>query len=120
MKQAVRTCVAYIAGRLISRREAATIYDASQSKHIAISGFVSKSLIDIHDYLRDCKMSGSGSREGFRLYDHGEAQHLSLTIEGDTFEGYDYGSVCHFRGKVDGSDISFYDYGETRSYSYRL
>ncbi len=120
MQQGVRACVAYIAGRLISRLEAATIFDASQSKHLVISGGVNAGLINIHDYARDCLMSGTGEGASYRLYDHGAAQHLTLVIDGDQFEGYDFGSICHFRGKVDGAKISFYDYGETRSYSYSL
>lgn len=120
MKQSVRACVAYIAGRLISKRETTTIYDASQSKYLVIGGSTSARRIDVHDYARDCQMTGTGSRASYRLYDHGEAQHLSLIINGQKFDGYDYGSICHFTGKVDGSNISLYDYGERRSFSYRL
>lgn len=120
MKQGVRTCVAYIAGRLITEIAAATIYDASQFKHQAISGTVGPTLIDVYDYARDSKMSGTGNQDNYRLYDHREAQHLSLKIDGDCFEGYDFGSTCHFRGKVEDARITFFDYGENRKYSYSL
>lgn len=120
MKQAVRACVAYIAARLIMKRDFSNFYDAWQGKYLVISGSVGARAIQIHDFERDCRVTGTGSRNAFSLYDHGEAGHLSLLIRGDRFEGYDYGSTCHFRGVVDGSSISLYDYGEGRSFSYRL
>lgn len=120
MKQSVRACVAYIAARLIMKRDFSHFYDAAQARYLVISGSVGARAINVHDFARDCRMTGAGVRSRFSLYDHGEAGHLSLLIEGDRFEGYDYDTTCHFRGTVDGSNVSLYDYGEGRRYSYRL
>jgi hypothetical protein len=120
MKTDVRACVAYIAGRLISKKKALTLYDVSRSKHLVFSGSVSARKFDIHDYARDCQMSGRGSRSSYRLYDQGEAQHLDLIIDGQKFDGYDYGSICHFTGTVNGSIISLFDYGARRNFTYRF
>ncbi len=96
------------------------IYDSAQARHLVIDGSVGERQIRIHDYARDCEMTGERVRATYRLYDHGAAQHLFLVIDGEKFEGYDHGSICHFSGKMNGSDISLYDHGVGRSFSYRL
>ena len=120
MKPNVRACVAYVAGRLISKKSASSVYDYSQSKHVSVDGTVQTSNVDVDDYDRGCHFGGSGNGKSFDLYDYGDSHHVELTVNGRNFEGYDYGSSCHFSGDVSGSDISLYDYGDSSYFNYSV
>jgi hypothetical protein len=108
MRPNTRACIAYIAGRLVTGRNASSVYDYSQSKHILVSGTVEESRIQIYDYDRGCHFSGNRNGEKFSLYDYGDSHFVDLSLDGAKFKGYDYGTSSHFSGEVKGNSISIY------------
>src|ERR1700686_5295710 len=102
MKPNVRACVAYLVGRIISGRRSSSIYDFSQSKHIAMTGKMSESRVSIYDHERGCHFGGKINTARCSLYDYGERHHISLEIRESKFKGYDYGNASHFSGSVRG------------------
>lgn len=60
MHPKLRTCIVYVAGRLITGRDASSIYDDSRAKNISIAGTVTPEKIDVFDRDRGCYLSGLG------------------------------------------------------------
>lgn len=115
MKDDVASLVAFVAARLITGKNASSIYDYGRGGYHSISGNVSSSTVNVYDYEAASHFGGSGSSNDLSLYHYGHGHHVSLKVRGKQFEGYDYGSSCHFSGTVSGTSISLYDYG-TGSY----
>lgn len=114
MSPNVRACVAYVAARLTSGRDATAIYDHSRSCHVLISGDVSPAEVSVYDYDRHCHFAGSGDGAGgFTIYDYGQRHHVALSITGGDFSGYDYRSGRHFQGSVSDSMVTLYDYEDS-------
>lgn len=115
MNSNTRACIAYITGSLHGRN-ASSVYDYSQSRHISVSGTVSESSINVYDYDRGCHISGSPSS----LYDYGNSAYIQLNMNGIQFSGYDYDSGNHYSGTVNGGSVSIYDYETSQHYSYSV
>jgi hypothetical protein len=120
MHPKLRTCIAYVAGRLISGREASSIYDNLQSKIICIEGQVTAENVKIFDQDRGCYLSGLGDGKAFELYDFGGMYYVELIIDGNSFEGYDHGTPSLFKGEIKGDEITVYDDGESKYFSFVL
>jgi hypothetical protein len=116
MNDHTRRAVAYIVGRLISGRDATTVYDYKASKHFHFSGDAQKSTCNIYDYDQRCYITGTPNS----LYHYGNRKHITLQVTGTSFNGYDYESAKHFSGTVNGQSISLYDYDGGQHYNYSL
>ena len=120
MQTKLRTCIAFIAGRLITGLEATSIYDHGQSKSVRFEGPVSPAFIKVYDHDRECYTSGGGEACAYELFDFGYQHHIDLRTNGNTFEGYEDYTPSLFRGEVNGSEISFYDDNESKTFLFSL
>lgn len=120
MRSDVRACIAYVAIRIISGRNASGVYDNSGAGYISISGQITATNVNVFDYSRGAHFGGSGSGGRFSLFDYGHSHHVDLKIKGDKYDGFDYGSSCHFSGTVNGASTSLYDYGSGSYHNYSL
>lgn len=116
MNAGTRACIAYIAGRLITRGTGGNIYDFSRSKHFSFSGSVEAQRVNVYDHDRSCHFGGTPPS----LYDFGGRHHVRLELNGQQFSGYDFGAQHHFRGSVQGTRISLYDFGESKHFHFNL
>lgn len=116
MDDGTRADIAYIAGRLISRRQASSVFDYTKAKYVIISGTVNDNNISIFDHNRSCHIAGNVSS----LFDYGRGAHLSLTINGQNFSGFDYSGGGHFAGTVNGTSITIFDYANSKNYIYSI
>ncbi|MEN6465775.1 MAG: hypothetical protein ABFD62_11400 [Syntrophaceae bacterium] len=120
MHPKLRTCIAYVAGRLISGRDATSIYDKSQAKDIFIEGPVTPASVKVFDRDRGCYLSGLGDENAYELYDFGGMYYVELIVTGNTFEGYDHGTPSLFKGEMNGDDITMYDDAFSETFSFVL
>jgi hypothetical protein len=120
MNPNIRACIAYIAGCLVSRQNASSVYDYVQSKHILISGTIDESKIEIYDHDRGCHFSGNKSGNKFSLYHNGDSHFVDFSLNGTKFEGFDYENSSHYSGEVNGKTISVYDNGTSSFFNYSI
>ena len=85
MNPGSRAAIAFIAGSLIGRKHAASVYDYSEGAHRLFSGTVQSNNVQIFDHTDNCNIGGSGSNNQFSLYHYGEGGHISLNISGNSF-----------------------------------
>jgi hypothetical protein len=110
------TCIAFIAGSIISGIKATSIYDYERSRHLNIRGTISEPNVQIYDYERSCHFGGRLPS----LFDYGRNVDILLQIDKTSFGGYDYGDNEHFSGHVSNGTISFYDFKELRYFNYSI
>jgi hypothetical protein len=115
MQSEARRSVAYIAARLIRRRQGSPIYDYSGTGYTHFSGTVGNN-VAIYDHSASAHISGSLKQ----FYHHGLRAQISLPISGKNFSGYDCGSSTHFSGSASQSNVTLYDYGESKRFQYFL
>jgi hypothetical protein len=116
MQSEARRAVAYIAARLISKRNGSSIYDfTGGGGYTHFSGAVGGG-ISIFDHSANAHVSGSPQQ----FYHYGTKAHISLSTNGKNFSGYDHGSSSHFSGSVNQSNITLYDHGESKYFQYLL
>jgi hypothetical protein len=120
MHPKLRTCIAYVAGRLITGREASSIHDKSQAKDIGIEGVVTPDQVKVFDGDRGCYLSGLGDGKAFELYDFGGMYYVELVLDGNSFEGYDHGTPSLFKGEMKGDEIALYDDAFSETYRFVL
>ncbi len=120
MHPKLRTCIAYVAGRLITGRVASSIYDKSQARDIGIDGDVTQDSVKVFDQDRGCYLSGLGDKNSYELYDFGGMYYIELIISGNSFEGYDHGTPGLFKGEMNGDEITMYDDAFSASFSFVL
>ena len=120
MRPNTRACIAYVAVRLVTGRNALSVYDYSQSKHILVSGTVEESRIQIYDHDRGCEFSGNRNGDKFSLHHYGDSHFVDLFLDATKFKGYDYGTSSPFYGEVTGKSIRVYDYRESSFFNYSI
>jgi hypothetical protein len=111
-----RTCIAYVAGIIISGIKTTSIYDYERSRHLNFSGTISEPIVQIYDYERSCNFGGRLPS----LFDYGRNVDILLQIDKTSFGGYDYGADEHFNGHVSNGAISFYDFNESKYFNYSI
>ena len=119
MKKYNRTRIAYIAGRLITGKRIASLYDFNELSQIEIA-----SLPDAY-YLRefggkykDCAAGGAGK---YKYWVDCKKEHaIDLSINGSTFMGRITGSRACFLGNVRGDLIYIYDHEDALHLNYRI
>src|SRR5436190_20724733 len=67
MKAKFRPCIAYVAWRSISGKEASGIFDLKQSRQISVGGMVTPDAVDIQG--QDCHFVGKGNGSVYSLYE---------------------------------------------------
>jgi hypothetical protein len=119
MEDDTRTSIAYIAGRLISGKSIASLYDYARSRRIDITSIPHARSLKQFNYARQSSLSRSsqGSRYRYLLGDDGV---LDLTVSGNAFIGYFRTNASDFVGKVWGDSIYLYDHEESAHFNYRI
>lgn len=120
MKAHLRAAIAFIAGILISGKEASSIHDPLQNRRFRFSGQIEENIVKIYDEDQNSAISGSGSNGNYVLYHFGERKFISLNIEKNSFNGLDHGSYTYFNGTVRGNKIKFHDFAENKKYEFLL
>jgi hypothetical protein len=122
MKIETRIWLAYVAGRLMTKRRVLQIYDFQQNRHFVFKGKVRQTGVSIHDLARNCFITGDCKKGELKLYDQAERCHISLRVDVKEmkFSGYDYGSVTHFVGKFEQDMVQLFDYRADRYFKFRL
>ncbi len=121
MDAQARRDIAYIAGRLVSEKQAGSVHDYETGKWTNMSGEVSQDNVNVYDYDRKNYISGTKKSETkLSLYDYGTSNFIDLEIKRIEFEGYDYKTGNFYNGKVKGSSVSLYDYQDGKHQEYSI
>ncbi len=120
MKHQTRACIAYIAGRLLTKWRPKLLFDPVQSKHLIIKGKVRKTGVYVHDFSRNCFITGDGKDGSYTLYDQGGRHHVSLKIEDGKFSGYDHGTRTAYNGRVEEDTVKLFDFEDNRLHSFKF
>lgn len=116
MKEHVRAAVAYLGGRLVSKRERSGIWDCFRQRAIPFRGSVTANSVDLYDYSTMSYLKGTGDGKEFWLYHYGQKNYVSLEINGMTFRGFDHASKRRYQAIMNGPLIALYDF-EKQAYS---
>lgn len=120
MKAHLRTAIAFIAGTIISGKEASSIADSLRDKRFRFSGQIEEGIIKLQDEDQKCTISGSGNNGNYVLYHFGERKFISLNIDKNSFNGLDHGSYTYFNGTVSKNRIKFHDFSENKKYEFLI
>jgi hypothetical protein len=115
-----RRTAAYIAGRLISGKSSAAVYDRSTASHTKITGEVSPNYVSIYDYDRYAYIKGGLTPQGLSIFDYYTRQNWLIKVVGIDFYGYDYESASYFSGEVNKSSVDFYDFQNSKKYNFSV
>lgn len=115
-----RSCIAYVAGTLISGKEASFIYDHAHGKYLSVSGIVTDGFVKVYDYERACHLYGPGRHARFDLRYGGNQHRISLSLMGQEFMGFDHPTGAHFQGRVQANAILIYDFALGDHFNYTL
>jgi len=120
MKPNVRTCIAYIAGCLLTKKAFTKVLDQSINNTIEMTGGFERDNIDVLEKASGSKIVGMaiGSDASFTHY--GENVTITLTLKGDSFAGFDGGSNKSFTGSLVARSVKLYDYDDAKHYYYSL
>jgi len=119
VKQHNRTSIAYIAGRLITGKRIASLYDFNNLTHIEIDHLPNADCLQkiggtYKDYVK-------GSESKYKCLYHFEENHaIDLSINGRTFMGRITGSNAYFIGNVRDNSIHIYDHEDALHLNYRI
>jgi hypothetical protein len=116
MKAKMRPCIAYIAWRSISGKEASGIFDLTQSRQISVAGVVTPEAVDIQE--QNCHLVGKRNGYEYSLYDGGD--HITLRTRNGFFTGHDFRTSSNFSGKVSGRMLNLYDCENGLSFGFRV
>lgn len=119
MKTNTRSCVVYIACRLISGKKMAKLHNITQSHEIDLSLIPDTNGLSLFDDRLENYVPGfaSGCRYEFTRYN---GQSLEFFITGDTFVVHLMGSSAYFVGNLYGDNIYLYDHEESAHIKYRV
>ena len=115
-----RTCIAYIAGRIISGRRQFVLYDYARSVHIDMSCLPHPRCLRLFDSGRGISLFSRPDKGGRYRYACGSGSLFDISVHGTTFIGYTGTGSSHFVGNVRGEAIYLYDHGESAHFNYRI
>ncbi|MDH4231836.1 MAG: hypothetical protein OEW04_07370 [Nitrospirota bacterium] len=119
MKRHNRTRVAYIAGRLITGKRIASLYDFTTLTDVEIESLPDADRIRELDFEYNNYAKGNAFKYAFR-HEFTEKHAIDLTINGNTFMGRITGSSAYFIGNVRGDSIYIFDYEDAALLNYRI
>jgi len=120
MEPHVRAALAYIAGRLVSGKNASGVYDYSRTMQIILSGAAQGGVVSIYDHNQGCHISGSANGLQYLLFHHGLRRHICLTLAGSEFTGHDYGRSPSVSGWVIDDGIVVVEPAMSKQFGYTL
>lgn len=119
MKINNRTRIAYIAGRLITGKRIASLYDFNNLSHIEIGSLPDADCLTEFDCKhKDYAFANAGRYKYWFCCKKDYA--IDLSIKGNTFMGKITGSTAHFIGNVRGDLIYIYDHEDSLHLNYRI
>jgi hypothetical protein len=119
MKSHTRTYIAYIAGRLITGKRIATLYDFSQLQHINITSLPDAESLREFDRLYRDYIPGYASGCTYK-YTSSTGHSIDLSFNGNTFIGHISGSSAYFVGNVRGDNIYVFDHEDSAHLNYKI
>jgi hypothetical protein len=111
--------IAYIAGRLISGKRIATLYDYSRTRHIAVTELPDIRCIREFDALHRDYIPGYSSGCRYQ-YPCGNGHTIDLCINGNSFVGRFMEISTYFVGNVRGDAIYIFDHEDSAHVNYRI
>lgn len=119
VKKYNRTRIAYIAGRLITGKHIASLYDFNDLSRIEISSLPDADCLKEFDgKYKDYAAGRSGK---YKYWVDCKKEHaIDLSINGRTFMGRITGSTACFLGNVRGDLIYIYDHEDSLLLNYRI
>jgi len=119
VKQQNRIRIAFIAGRLISGKRVASLYDVDSLTTVEIDKQPDADCLrEFDQQYKD--YAGSNGDNFCCRYGLGKKHAISLSIKGSTFIGYITGSTAVFMGNVKGDSIYIYDREDSVHLHYRI
>lgn len=119
MQPNTRTCIAYIAGSLITGKREFSLFDYSRSLHVDMSSLPYARCLGRSRYGRRFYLSALSGGARYR-YTCGCGYYFDIAIHGNTFIGYVRNGSSHFVGNVRGDFIYLYDDRESAHFNYRI
>lgn len=120
MEPHLRAAMAYIAGRLVSGKNASGVYDYSRTMQIILSGAAQGGVVSIFDHDQRCHISGTANGLQYILFHHGLRRHICLTLAGSEFTGHDYGRSTSVSGWVIDDGIVVVEPAMSKQFGYTL
>jgi len=119
MKKHNRTRIAYIAGRLITGKRIASLYDFKNLADIEIGSLPDADRLRELNYEYNNYVNGNAFKYTF-WHDFSVKHAIDLRINGNTFMGRITGSSAYFIGNVRGDRIYIYDHEDSEHLNYRI
>lgn len=119
MQPDTRTCIAYIAGSLISGKREFSLFDYSRSLHVDMSSLPHALCLSRSGYAKRVHVPNFSRGSRYR-YACGCGYFFDIATQGNTFIGYVRNSSSHFIGNVRGDSIYLYDHKESAHFNYRI
>jgi len=114
-----RTRIAYIAGRLITGKRIASLYDFNNLSHIEIGSLPDADCLTEFDCKHKDYAAANPGRYKYWFCCKKDYS-IDLSIKGNTFMGKITGSTAHFVGNVRGDLIHIYDHEDSLHLNYRI
>jgi hypothetical protein len=119
VKKYNRTRIAYIAGRLITGKHIASLYDFNDLLQVEIASLPDADCLTEFDAKH--KESAAGRTGKYKYWVDCKKDHaIDLSINGSTFMGRITGSTACFLGNVRGDLIYIYDHEDSLHLNYRI
>jgi hypothetical protein len=119
MQPDARTCIAYIAGSLITGKREFSFYDYSRSLRVDMSSLPYARCLSQAGYAPKVYLPDFSRGARYR-YACGCGHFFDIVIHGSTFIGYVLDGSSHFIGNVRGDSIYLYDQRESAHFNYRI
>lgn len=119
MKYHIHAYIAFIAGRLITGKRIATLYDFSRLQHIDITSLPDAESLKEFDRAHQDYIPGYSSGCTYK-YTTSTGHYIDLSFNGNTFIGHVSGSSAYFVGNVRGDSIYIFDHEESSHVNYRI